>query len=157
MPMTNINNHLIALFCRKVGRPSQIYGAANAIIKGTNLEDSKSTRQQGHENTQQSDQRPPQITQVQHDDYFTGNVIYCDAAWKRKTGEDTSRAGLGVIIHMLDNQHLRQLHVSALSPPASSPLQAETFGLLLATKLADLLQIQDPYFYTDSSVLALTA
>jgi hypothetical protein len=39
------------------------------------------------------------------------------------------------------------IHVSALSPSASSPLQAETFGLLLAMKLADILQVQDPIFY----------
>jgi hypothetical protein len=143
------------LFCRKVSRPSQVYGAANAIIKGTNLEDNKSTHQQRHENTQWPIQMSSPISQAQHDDYFTENVIYCDAAWGTKTGEDNSRAGLGIIIHMHNNQHLRQLHVSALSPPASSPLQAETYGLLLATKLADLLQIQDPYFYTDNSVLAL--
>ncbi|XP_071685316.1 uncharacterized protein [Lolium perenne] len=142
---------------RKVSRPSQVYGAANAIIKGTNLEDNKSTHQQRHENTQWPIQMSSPISQAQHDDYFTENVIYCDAAWGTKTGEDNSRAGLGIIIHMHNNQHLRQLHVSALSPPASSPLQAETYGLLLATKLADLLQIQDPYFYTDSLVLALAA
>ena len=58
---------------------------------------------------------------------------------------------------MQGNQHLKQLHVSALSPPASSPLQAETYGLLLATKLAHLLQVQDPHFYTDCLVLASAA
>jgi hypothetical protein len=44
-----------------------------------------------------------------------------------------------------------------LSPPDSSPLQAETYRLLLATKLAEILEIQDPYFYTDSLVLASAA
>ena len=67
------------------------------------------------------------------------------------------QAGLGVIISMPNNQHLQQLHVSALSPPASSPLQAEAYGLLLATMLADILQVQGPHFYTDCSVLALAA
>ncbi|XP_051190177.1 uncharacterized protein [Lolium perenne] len=67
------------------------------------------------------------------------------------------KAGLGVIIHFQENQHLRQLQVSALSPPISSPLHAETYGLLLATKLADLLQVQDPRFYTDCAVLVSAA
>jgi hypothetical protein len=56
-----------------------------------------------------------------------------------------------------DNQHCRHLHVAALSPPASSPLQAEAFGLLLATKLAELLRLQEPQFYTDCLVLASAA
>ena len=55
------------------------------------------------------------------------------------------------------NQHLKQMHIAALSPPASSPFQAETYGLLLATKLAHLLQIQDPQYYTDCLVLASAA
>jgi hypothetical protein len=42
-----------------------------------------------------------------------------------------------------------------MSPPASSPLHAETFGLLLATRLAEILKIQDPHFLTDFSVVAL--
>jgi hypothetical protein len=44
-----------------------------------------------------------------------------------------------------------------MSPPASSPLQAETFGFLLAIKLANILQLQEPRFYTDNSVLASAA
>jgi ribonuclease HI len=150
-----------SLFCRKVSWPYQIYAAANAIIKGTNLEDNNSTDLQGNENTQELKQTPHTIPHTLQADSFTGNVIYCDAAWERQagaqSGADKSRAGIGVIIHMQDNQHLQQLHVSALSPPASSPLQAETYGLLLATKLAEILQIQDPYFYTDSLVLASAA
>jgi hypothetical protein len=58
---------------------------------------------------------------------------------------------------MKDNQHLKQLHVSALSPPVSTPLQAETYGLLLATRLADILQIQEPHFYSDCLVLTSAA
>jgi hypothetical protein len=150
-----------SLFCRKVSWPYQIYAAANAIIKGTNLEDNNSTDLQGNENTQELKQTPHTIPHTLQADSFTGNVIYYDAAWERQAGAqpgaDKSRAGISVIIHMQDNQHLQQLHVSALSPPASSPLQAETYGLLLATKLAEILQIQDPYFYTDSLVLASAA
>ena len=81
------------------------------------------------------------FSQLQDANFLAGNAIFCDAAWEQTTG--TSRAGLGIVITMQGNQHLKQLHVSALSPPASSPLQAETYGLLLATKLAHLLQVQD--------------
>uniref|UniRef100_A0ACD5WTH1 Uncharacterized protein n=1 Tax=Avena sativa TaxID=4498 RepID=A0ACD5WTH1_AVESA len=44
-----------------------------------------------------------------------------------------------------------------MSPPASSPLQAETFSLMLATRLAENLNIQNPHFLTDCSVLATAA
>ena len=40
-----------------------------------------------------------------------------------------------------------------MSPPASSSLQAETFGLMLATRLAEILNVQDPHFFTDCSML----
>ena len=138
------------LFCRKVCRLSQIYAAANAIIQGTKLEANNSTHQQGFERTRDKVQAHLAIPQIQDANYSRGNAIYCDAAWERHTGAEKSIAGLGFIIHIQDNQHLQELHISAISPPASSPLQAETYGLLLATKLADILQVQDPHFYTDS-------
>jgi hypothetical protein len=53
----------------------------------------------------------------------------------------SSSAGIGVILQLEDNEHCQQLHVSALSPPVSSPLQAEAYGLLLATKIVDILHI----------------
>lgn len=65
--------------------------------------------------------------------------------------------GIGVIIQLEGNQHCQQIHVSATSPPVSSPLEAEAYGLLLAVKLADTLSIQEPNFYTDCSVLASSA
>jgi hypothetical protein len=66
-----------------------------------------------------------------------------------------SSASIGVITKLGDNGHCQQLHMSALSPP--SPLQAEAYGLLLATEIADALHIQEPQYYTDCSVLASTA
>ena len=50
--------------------------------------------------------------------------------------------------------HCKQVHVAATSPPAESPFQAEALALLLAVKLADILGVQDPSFFTDSLVLA---
>jgi hypothetical protein len=143
-------------FCRKICKPSQVYAAANAIIRGTNLEVSNSVQQQEHDNTAGKNQLGLTISQAQ-DANSTRNIIFCDASWERKTCAENSRAGLGVVICLQGNNHLQELHVAALSPPASSPLQAETFGLLLATMLADILEVQDPIFYTDSLVLALAA
>ncbi|XP_047091476.1 uncharacterized protein LOC124703290 [Lolium rigidum] len=144
------------LFGRKVCRPSQVFPAANAIIKGTALENNEPARQQGkvHEQEQMQALQTPQSWDA---NIFARNAIFCDAAWKKSTGNERNQAGLGIIITMRDNQHLKQLHVSALSPPASTPLQAETYGLLLATRIADILQIQEPHFYSDSLVLTLAA
>jgi hypothetical protein len=144
------------LFGRKVCRPSQVFAAANAIIKGTALENSEPARQQGkvHEQEQMQALQTPQSWDA---NIFAGNAIFCDVAWKKSAGNERNQAGLGIIITMRDNQHLKQLHVSALSPPASTPLQAETYGLLLATRIADILQIQEPHFYSDSLVLTLAA
>jgi hypothetical protein len=130
-----------------------VFAATDAIIKATKIDSSND-----HHNKLQppnSRQLPPLISQ--DSDLLAGNAIFSDAAWEKQQDSATSQAGLGVIIHFKENQHLCQLHVSALSPPASSPLQAEAYGLLLATKLADLLQVQDPRFYTDCSVLASAA
>jgi hypothetical protein len=80
-----------------------------------------------------------------------GDAVFCDAAWKP---DPNSPAGINVFIQMGDNQHCRHLFVSALSPPASTPLQVESFGLLLATKLAEILQLQGPQFCSDFLVLA---
>jgi hypothetical protein len=44
-----------------------------------------------------------------------------------------------------------------MSPADSCPLQAETFGLMLAMRLAEILKIQDLHFLTDYSVLASAA
>jgi hypothetical protein len=42
------------------------------------------------------------------------------------------------------NQHPKQIHVAALSPPASSSLHEEAHCLLLTTKLASIHQVQNP-------------
>jgi hypothetical protein len=146
-----------SLFCRKSSQPSQVFGATDAIIKATKIEVLNYNDHHNKEQSPNSRQPSPPIPQVQGSDFPAGNAIFSDAAWEKQQDSTTSQAGLGVIIHFQENQHLHQLHVSVLSPPASSPLQAETYGLLLATKLADLLQVQDPHFYTDCSVLASAA
>jgi ribonuclease HI len=145
------------MFCRKTNMPVQVFAAADAIIKATKTEIFSLIDHHIKEQSPNSTQQPPSDTQVQDTEFPARNVIFSDAAWEKQGDSTTSQAGLGVIIHFQENEHLRQLQVSALSPPVSSPLHAETYGLLLATKLADLLQVQDPRFYTDSAVLVSAA
>jgi hypothetical protein len=140
-----------ALFARKYCRPSQVFAAANAIIQATKLEGGSPT--EDHSVTCLQDHLlPPRA--IQNPDTFAGNTIFCDAAWEIQSSNTTKQAGIGVFIEVQNNQHIKQLHVSAMSPAASSPLQAETFGLMLATRLAEILKIQEPHFLTDCSVLA---
>ena len=131
-----------------------MYVASNVTTEATKLEDKNSTQQQESHQAQEQLQISPTTIHTHDSNNLAGNVIFYDAAWERRTDSELGHAGLRVIITMQDNLHLQQLHVSALSPPVSSALQAETYGLLLATKLADLLQVQNPHFYTDCSVLA---
>ena len=84
---------------------------------------------------------------------LAGTIICCDAAWKMEEHQGPIPAGIGIVIQTQGNQHFQQLHIAALSPPAESPLQAEAFGLMLATKLAELLHVQDPFFFTDCLTL----
>uniref|UniRef100_A0ACD5WFD3 Uncharacterized protein n=1 Tax=Avena sativa TaxID=4498 RepID=A0ACD5WFD3_AVESA len=145
------------LFCRKVCKPSQVFATTNAIIAGNTMEIKEIIKGRGDEPLQIERQELQSFTQIQDANTLAGNTIFCDEAWENTTRTETSQAGLGIVITMRNNHHLKELHVSALSPPASSPLQAETYGLLLATKLAHLLQVHDPHFYTDCLVLALAA
>jgi hypothetical protein len=137
-----------AQFGRKFCKPSQVFPVANAIMQASKLEDLVTSQEQSLTKLQVPQQDPSLLA---------GNVIFCDAAWKNEGSDKSSSAGIGIIIQNRGNQHYNELHISALSPPASSPLQAEAFGLLLATMLAERLHIQEPRFYTDCSVLASAA
>lgn len=141
-----------ALFARKYCRPSQVYAAANAIIQGTKLRDNLDEDFGAHCLQDQLVQPA-----IQNPDSFTGNAIFCDAAWEIQPANTFKQAGIGVFIQVQNDDRIHQIHIAAMSPPASSPLQAETFGLMLANRLADILNVQDPHFFTDCSVLALTA
>lgn len=143
------------LFGRKLCRPDQVFAAANAIIAGTSLDERTPSgdKQQKQVNNRLTRQTPPSYMSVHNSDSFAGTIILCDAAWS----SSTEKVGIGVIFNLQDNRHCQQLHISALAPPASSPLQAEAYGLHLAAKMAELLHIQEPFFQTDSSVLASAA
>jgi hypothetical protein len=60
---------------------------------------------------------------------------------------------LGIHIK-LRHYHASNIYIAALSHPVSSPLQAEAYGLMLAVKAAEGLQLHDAFFLTDSQVLA---
>jgi ribonuclease HI len=86
-----------------------------------------------------------------------GCSIFCDAAWKLDGNAQQAPAGIGIYIQVDNNQHFKQLHIAAMSPPAASPLQAEALALVLATKLATVIQVQEPKYFTDSAILAQAA
>uniref|UniRef100_A0ACD5VTL4 Uncharacterized protein n=1 Tax=Avena sativa TaxID=4498 RepID=A0ACD5VTL4_AVESA len=78
-----------------------------------------------------------------------GAVIYCNAAYNRDV--DASTAGLGVYLH--DPVRNIKLFVSAISTDASSALQAEAQGLLLAVWVVQLMEWRRVCFLSDSKTL----
>lgn len=83
-----------------------------------------------------------------------GTIVCCDAAWKMDLNKQPTQAGIGVYIKLENNQHCKHIYIAALSPPATSPLQAEAFAFAFGTKIADGLRLQQPQFFTDCKVLA---
>ncbi|CAM0874946.1 unnamed protein product [Alopecurus aequalis] len=139
------------LFGRKMRYPSQVFAVFNAILQASNLETLIPHSDQTQVCTGQLS-HPPEAT-IQDPFTLPGTLIFTDASWKQADDSQPSPAGIGVVIQVEQNQHFRQLHLSALSPPALSVLQAEAFALLLAIKLADVLQLQEVGFFTDSLLL----
>jgi ribonuclease HI len=87
-----------------------------------------------------------------------GTKIFTDAAWTQHNQESRpSWAGLGIYIQVEGAHHCARLLISAISPPATSALQAEAFGLLLAANLVHHLQLQQVTFFTDCAILAKAA
>ena len=129
-----------------------MYAVENAIIQGTKLGEIPA---EAHAMHCLQDQLVQPTIQNPHS--FSGNTIFCDAAWEIHPAHTPKQAGIGVFIQVQNNDRIHQLHIAAMSPMASSPLQAETFGLMLATRLAEILNVQDPHFFTDCSVLVSAA
>ena len=88
---------------------------------------------------------------------LTGSVIFSDAAWVGGSDSLPVQAGIGVFLQIEGSRPCRKLYVSAISPPTSSAIQAEAFGLLLAVKLAEILQVQGASILTDNATLAAAA
>jgi hypothetical protein len=88
---------------------------------------------------------------------ISGWIIFSDAAWSPGVDGQPVHAGLGIYMKIGGDRPCSQICISAISPPVSSAIQAEAFGLLLAIKLAYILQIQQATFLTDNATLAKAA
>jgi hypothetical protein len=171
------------LFCRKAHKPYQVFAATQAILQETKLEDQAQNRplqdlvQKREEHIQASpiqDQinatesaisrnqlmnlqvLPTPGTTVADPWSIPGTKIFTDVAWMQHCSSP-SCAGLGIFIQLEGAHHCTRLLISAISPPATSALQAETFGLLLAANLVHHLQLQNVTFFTDYAILAKAA
>ena len=60
---------------------------------------------------------------------------------------------IGNYIQVNNNQHFKKLHIATMSPPTAYPLQAEALALVLSTKVAIVIQLQDPQFFSYCHVL----
>jgi hypothetical protein len=84
-------------------------------------------------------------------------IIFSDAAWSPGPNGRSAVAGLGIFIQLGGGRCCSQLCISAISPPATSAIQAEAYSLILASQIAGILQIQQATFLTDCAVLATAA
>jgi hypothetical protein len=134
--------------------PQRIFSVASALLQDNTLY------------TQQFNS-PVQLSQAQNQGQQlaqegcralqeAGHVLFSDAAWSPASTPLPQQAGLGVFVQ-LQGHHAASVYISARSPPVSSPIEAEAFGLLLAVKVADCLHLQNPFFRTDSSILVQAA
>jgi hypothetical protein len=157
-----------ALFCRKRCSPYQVFAAANAIIQGTKLEDANSFQDRNSTEASSDDTIQLQVASVQHMTpspgatvrniaTISGSIIFSDAAWSPGLDGQPAPAGLGIFMQICGDRTCSQICISAISPPASSAIQAEAFGLLLASQLVELLHIQQPTYLTDNATLATAA
>ena len=72
---------------------------------------------------------------------ISGTIIFSDAAWSSGYNGQPMPAGIGIYIQICGDRPCSRVSVPAMSPPTSSSIEAEAFGLLLAVKLADILHI----------------
>jgi hypothetical protein len=89
-----------------------------------------------------------------------GSKIFSDAAWKPKKNlkaGETEITGLGVYCQILQDNLKATILLQASTGKTPSPLHAEALGLLLATKIAQLLKVNQITFLTDNLQLARAA
>jgi hypothetical protein len=100
---------------------------------------------------------PSPVTTVKDTSIIPMPIIFTDAAWSQGSDGQPVSAGLGLFIQFGNDRACSQVYISAISPPVSSAIQAEAYGLLLAMKAAEVLQVQCATFLTDNAVLAMAA
>jgi hypothetical protein len=59
----------------------------------------------------------------------------------KQPNQHDAQAGIGVVIMLPEKSHCSKIHVAAMSPPATSALQAEAFGLQLAIAISEVLNL----------------
>ena len=83
-----------------------------------------------------------------------GPIVFSDATLSPGPGGQPAIAGVGVFIQFGDDRRCSKLCISAISPSATSAIQAEAFSLMLATQIAGALHLQHATFLTDNAMLA---
>ena len=84
-------------------------------------------------------------------------IVFSDATWSPHPDGKPTIAGLGIFIQLGGDRRCSQLCISAISPPATSAIQAEAFSLMLAYQIAGILRLQQATFLTDNAALATAA
>jgi ribonuclease HI len=146
------------LFGRKKGEPYQINLNAQAILNNLELVVASDPLLQ----VQPKSQIPTGISAIpvqgvtlQSDLVIAGAKVYSDASWKcKKIPGGVGATGIGVFLQYMENSQNFNVMVQASTPQATSVLQAEADAMLLATKLAELLNINSPTLLTDNQILA---
>ena len=161
-------------FCRKSRSPLQVFAAGEAILKETSLEvttpplingamvsteTNKAVLAKDHAENQNQftlQATPTPGKTIMDISNLSGPIVYSDVAWSLGSEGGPAVAGLGIFIQFPGDRQCKHLCISAISPPATSAIQAEAFGIMLATKMAEMLQLQQITLLTDNATLAST-
>ncbi|KAK1616402.1 hypothetical protein QYE76_021919 [Lolium multiflorum] len=165
-----------ARFCRKLSTPPQLYAATMVIMHGSNMELAASSRigvtslfssstmlhdasVQGHQRKGHADQQiaPTPGRTINGISAISCPIIFLDAVWSPHPHGGPVAASLGIFIQFRGDRCCSQLCISAISPPATSAIQAEVFSLMLSSYIAGTLQIQQATFLTECATLASEA
>lgn len=159
-------------FCRATRTPSHVFAAATAIMQGTSLEVAALSPNNNVVGSSESKKSVAAKTLSQRQDHltiqsticpgktitnvscFSGPVIYTDASWNPGTEGQPTVAGIGIFIQFAGDRQCSKLCISAISPPVTSVIQAEAFSMMLASRIAELLHLQQVTFLTDNMTLA---
>lgn len=151
------------LFDRKKGAPHQINVNAQAIQNNLELCYLTETPLQVQQQLVQalsSHTLPAPGNTINTDLGIVGPKMYSDAAWKTRRSPGTAGSmvtGLGIFCQFQEERCSTNILIQASISTALSSLQAEAFALLLAARVAALLQLQQVTFLTDNLSLAKAA
>jgi hypothetical protein len=128
----------------------QVFAATQAILQGA--KQFKQQHHAEHNNNQMLVVPGWTITNLSN---LSGTKVFKDASWKQPQEQGGYlAAGLGIVIQLGEDSRCTRLLISAMSPPVSSALQAETYSMLLASTIVQHLQLEQVNFFTDCEVLA---